>query len=166
MVLGMSLSSFTTFHVILSLMAIAVGFVVVYGMAGSKRMPGWTAFFLLTTVLTSVTGFFFPFAMLLPSHIVGVVSLAVLALAVIALYLYRLSGTWRWIYVAGAIVALYLNVFVLVVQGFLKVAPLNRLAPTQSELPFVLTQGAVLVAFVALFVWVVRAFRPRPALQT
>jgi hypothetical protein len=131
----------------------------------SKRMPGWTTLFLATTILTSVTGFLFPFEKLLPSHIFGVISLAVLAVAVLAFYWYRLTGTWRWLYIASAILALYLNVFVLVVQGFLKVAPLNRLAPTQSELPFVLAQGTVLVAFVALFVWMVRAFRPQPALQ-
>ena len=165
MVLGMSLPAFTTLHVIVSLVAIAAGFVVVYGMAVSKRMPGWTALFLATTILTSVTGFLFPFEQLLPSHIIGAISLAVLAVAVLAFYWYRLTGTWRWLYIASAILALYLNVFVLLVQGFLKVAPLNRLAPTQSELPFVLAQGAVLVAFVALFIWLVRAFRPQPALQ-
>lgn len=165
MVLGLSLPAFTTLHVIISLVAIAAGFVVVYGMSMSKRMPGWTALFLATTILTSVTGFLFPFEKLLPSHIFGVISLAVLAVAVLAFYWYRLTGTWRWLYIASAILALYLNVFVLVVQGFLKVAPLNRLAPTQSELPFVLAQGTLLVAFVALFVWMVRAFRPQPALQ-
>lgn len=165
MVLGMSLPAFTTLHVIISLVAIAAGFVVVYGMSMSKRMPGWTALFLATTILTSVTGFLFPFEKLLPSHIFGVISLAVLAVAVLAFYWYRLTGTWRWLYIASALLALYLNVFVLVVQGFLKVAPLNRLAPTQSELPFVLAQGTLLVAFVALFVWMVRAFRPQPALQ-
>lgn len=165
MVLGLSLPAFTTLHVIISLVAIAAGFVVVYGMSMSKRMPGWTALFLATTILTSVTGFLFPFEKLLPSHIFGVISLAVLAVAVLAFYWYRLTGTWRWLYIASALLALYLNVFVLVVQGFLKVAPLNRLAPTQSELPFVLAQGTLLVAFVALFVWMVRAFRPQPALQ-
>ena len=165
MVLGMSLPAFTTLHVILSLVAIAAGLVVVYGMSTSKRMPGWTALFLATTILTSVTGFLFPFEKLLPSHIIGAISLAVLAVAVLAFYWYQLTRTWRWLYIASAILALYLNVFVLLVQGFLKVAPLNRLAPTQSELPFVLAQGAVLVAFVALFIWLVRAFRPQPALQ-
>lgn len=165
MVLGMSLPAFTTLHVIISLVAIAAGFVVVYGMSVSKRMPGWTALFLATTILTSVTGFLFPFEKVLPSHIFGAISLAVLAVAVPAFYWYRLTGTWRWLYIASAILALYLNVFVLVVQGFLKVAPLNRLAPTQSELPFVLAQGVLLVAFLALFVWMVRAFRPQPALQ-
>lgn len=160
MVLGMSLAAFTLFHVVLSLVGIAAGLVVLGGMFGSKRLPGWTAVFLVTTILTSVTGFFFPFTKLLPSHIVGIISLVVLGVAVLALYVYRVAGAWRWVYVATAVLALYLNVFVLVVQGFLKISFLNALAPTQSEAPFVLAQAVVLLAFVALGVLAIRSFHP------
>src|SRR4030095_12393990 len=121
----MSLSAFTQFHVVLSLVGIVAGFVVLAHMFGSKLQRGWTALFLATTVLTSVTGFLFPFERVLPSHIVGVVSLVVLAIAIAALYGYQLARSWRWIYVASALVALYLNVFVLVAQAFLKVPFLN-----------------------------------------
>src|SRR5437899_11136509 len=121
MILGMSTSTFTLVHVVLSLIGIFAGAIVLFGMFSSKRLNGWTAFFLAMTVLTSVTGFFFPRDHLLPSHIVGIISLVVLAVAIVALYAYRLARAWRWIYVAGAAVALYLNVFVAVVQAFLKV---------------------------------------------
>jgi hypothetical protein len=158
----MSLATFTSFHVILSLIGILAGVVVLFAMFGSNRLPGWTAVFLATTILTSVTGFFFPFEKLLPSHIVGIISLVVLGAALLALYGYRLAGPWRWIYVATAVLALYLNVFVAVVQAFLKFSALHDLAPTQSEPPFVIAQAAVLVTFALLFVVAVRAFRPRP----
>src|SRR5437870_13470505 len=118
MILGMSTSTFTLVHVVLSLIGIFAGAIVLFGMFSSKRLNGWTALFLATTVLTSVTGFFFPRDHLLPSHIVGVISLVVLAVAVLALYGYLLAGSWRWIYVAGARVALYLYVFVAVVHAF------------------------------------------------
>jgi len=156
MILGMSLATFTTLHVIISLIAIAVGLVVVYGMVGSNPMGRWTALFLLATILTSVTGFFFPFAHLLPSHILGLISLVVLAIALFARYGRHLDGAWRWIYASTAVLALYLNVFVLVVQGFLKVPALHALAPTQGEPPFAIAQTVVLILFVlvgALAVW-------------
>lgn len=162
MVLGMSLATFTSFHVILSLIGIVAGVVVLFAMFGSNRPPGWTAVFLATTILTSITGFFFPFEKLLPSHIVGIISLVVLGAALLALYGYRLAGAWRWIYVATAVLALYLNVFVAVVQAFLKLSTLHDLAPTQSEPPFVVAQAAVLVIFAVLFIVAVRAFRPQP----
>src|SRR5438552_13960372 len=120
MILGMSTSTFTLVHVVLSLVGIFAGLVVVFGMLGSKRLDGWTALFLATTVLTSVTGFFFPFDKILPSHIVGIISLVVLAIAILALYALHLAGAWRWIYVVSAVMALYLNVFVGVVQAFQK----------------------------------------------
>ncbi len=160
MILGMSLFAFTSFHVVLSLVAIVAGFVVMAGMLGSRVSRGWTALFLATTVLTSVTGFFFPFERILPSHIVGVISLVVLAIALAALYGYHLAGSWRWIYVASALLALYLNVFVLVAQAFLKVSSLHALAPKGSEPPFVIAQGIVLVAFVGLGILAVKSFRP------
>jgi hypothetical protein len=158
MVLGMSLSRFTTLHVIISLVAMASGAVVLIGMLGGRQLEGLTALFLATTVLTSVTGFFFPFTRLLPSHVVGIISLVVLAAALAALYVFDLAGAWRWIYVAGAVLALYLNVFVGVVQAFQKLSFLQPLAPTQSEPPFLVTQVAVLVTFVALGVVALRSF--------
>ena len=160
MILGMSTSAFTTLHVVLSLVGIATGLVVAAGMFGSKRLGGWTTVFLATTILTSVTGYFFPAERILPSHIVGAISLVVLAVATIAFYRYRLEGSSRGIYVITALIALYLNVFVLVVQAFLKVSALKTLAPTQSESPFLIAQGVVLVAFVAITIGAFRSFHP------
>jgi hypothetical protein len=161
MILGLSTSTYTLVHVALSLVGIFSGFVVVFGMLSSKKLEGWTMLFLATTVLTSVTGFPFPVDHILPSHIVGVISLVFLAVAILALYLYHLAGAWRWIYVVGAVVAQYLNVFVLVAQAFQKVSFLNALAPTQSDPPFIVTQLVVLVAFVVLGILAVRSFHPR-----
>jgi len=160
MVLGMSLSTFTLLHVVISLIAILTGLVVLYGMLTSRRLDAWTGIFLVTTVLTSVTGFFFPFEHLLPSHVVGIISLALLAIAIIALYLGHLAGAWRWLYVATAIASLYLNVFVLVAQAFQKIGPLHALAPTQSDPPFAIAQAIVLVVFVVLGVKALRTFHP------
>ena len=160
MVLGMSLAAFTQLHVILSLIGIGAGIVVLFGMLGGKRLPGWTALFLATTVLTSATGFLFPFQQLLPSHIVGIISLVALAIALFALYVRRLAGSWRWIYVVTAVFSLYLNCFVGVVQAFLKQPFLKPLAPTQSEPPFVIAQAIVLLIFVVLGFLAVRAFHP------
>jgi hypothetical protein len=163
MVLGLSLSAFTTLHVVISLIGIATGLIVLYGMLAGHRMNGWTALFLLTTILTSVTGFLFPFNGWLPSHAVGAISLVVLAAAVFALYVFRLSGAWRWIYVASALAALYLNVFVGVVQAFQKLAVLQPLAPTQSEPPFAIAQLVVLAIFLAAGFLAVRRFHPAAA---
>ena len=160
MILGMSVSAFTTLHVIISLIGIATGWVVAYGMLKSNTLDRWTAVFLATTVLTSVTGFFFPRDKILPSHIVGALSLVVLAIAILAFYRYRMQGAWRWIYVVTAMIALYLNVFVLVAQAFLKIGPLKALAPTGSEPPFIVVQGLVLIAYVVWGYMAVRAFRP------
>ena len=164
MILGMSLSAFTTLHVIISLAAIASGIIVMFGLLGSNRMPALTAIFLLLTILTSATGFLFPFEKLLPSHMVGILSLVLLAIACVALYVMDLSGAWRWIYVATAMISLYLNVFVLVIQGFLKVAPLHALAPSvpPCEQPFLVVQGVVLAFFVVVIIGAVRRFRPMP----
>ena len=158
----MSLSTFTLVHVIISLIGIVSGFIVLFGLFGSHRLPGMTALFLITTILTSVTGFLFPFEKLLPSHMVGIVSLIVLAIACFALYVMKLSGAWRWIYTLTAMIALYLNVFVLVIQSFLKIGPLHALAPSvpPSEPPFVVAQGVVLVFFVIAIIGAVRRFRP------
>jgi len=162
MVLGMSLATFTLLHVIISLVGIVSGLVVLYGLFGSRPMPGMTALFLVTTILTSVTGFLFPFDKLLPSHMIGILSLVLLAIACFALYSKKLIGAWRWIYVLTAMIALYLNVFVLIIQSFLKVGPLHALAPSvpPSEPPFAIVQGVVLLLFVAATFAAVRRFRP------
>ncbi|HYA21038.1 MAG TPA: hypothetical protein VEG25_10395 [Burkholderiales bacterium] len=161
MILGLSVAAFTMLHVVLSLVGIFSGAVVLYNMFSSKNVGGWTAVFLATTVLTSVTGFFFPRDQILPSHIVGIVSLIALAIAIVALYVYRIMGRWRWIYVASALLALYLNVFVGVVQAFLKVPFLNALAPTQSDPPFIIAQAIVMLGFVVLGIMAVRLFHPK-----
>ena len=162
MILGMSLSAFTTVHVIISLVAIVSGIIVMFGLLGSSRMPGLTAIFLLFTILTSATGFLFPFEKLLPSHMIGILSLVLLAIACIALYGMKLSGAWRWIYVVTAMISLYLNVFVLIIQSFLKVPGLHALAPSlpPSEPPFLVIQGVVLVFFVLVIIGASRRFRP------
>jgi hypothetical protein len=148
------LTTFTVFHVLLSLVGIASGFVVLYGFLTSRRSNGWTQTFLWTTVATSVTGFLFPFHKLLPSHIVGLLSLIVLAICIWS------RKRWRRTYVITAMIALYLNVFVLIVQMFLKVPALHALAPTQSEPPFQIVQGIVLIIFVILTIRAVMKFHP------
>jgi hypothetical protein len=158
MILGMSTSTFTFVHVFLSLVGIGSGFVVLYGLLTGKRLDGWTALFLSTTVLTSVTGFGFPIDRLLPSHKVGIISLVILAIVIPARYVFHLTGAWRQVYVVGAALALYFNVFVAVVQAFLKVAALKALAPTQKEPPFLVAQLVVLLAFVGLTILAARRF--------
>jgi hypothetical protein len=160
MILGMSTAAFTQFHVLLSLIGIVSGIVVALAMLGANRLPALTAIFLLTTAATSVTGFMFHFASFGPPEIIGVISLVVLAVAILALYRYKLAGAWRWIYVATAVLALYLNVFVGVVQTFQKVAFFHALAPTQTEPPFAIAQGIVLIAFIALGLAAAKKFRP------
>lgn len=167
MVLGMSLSTFTLMHVIISLVAIASGLIAMFGMLGSNRMSGMTALFLVTTILTSVTGFLFPFTQLLPSHMIGILSLVLLAIAVFALHVQRVSGAWRWIYVVTALLSLYLNVFVLVIQAFLKIPVLHALAPSvpPAEPPFAVVQGLVLLFFIIAIVAAVRRFHPPAVLK-
>lgn len=135
MVFGMSLSTYTGLHVAISLVGILSGFLVTFGLIAGKRLDGMTALFLTTTAATSITGFGFPFEHLLPSHIVGIISLVVLTVAILARYSFHLTGAWRKIYVIGAVIALYLNCFVLVVQGFRKVPALNALAPLNPSRP-------------------------------
>lgn len=153
------LDGFTLFHILISLAAIASGFIVVGGFLSNARLDGATHVFLATTAVTSVTAFGFPITQILPSHIVAIISLAVLAVAVYARYFTGLSGIWRLVYVVSATAALYLNVFVLIVQTFLKNPALAVLAPTQSELPFAATQGGALVLFVLLGWIAVRRFQ-------
>jgi len=149
----------TLVHVLISLIGIATGLVVMFGMLGGNPMNGLTAVFLITTVLTSATGFILPAPHFLPSHAIGILSLIVLATAIAARYRYHMAGAWRRIYVIAAVIALYFNVFVLVVQSFMKVPALHDLAPTQSEPPFAVAQGAVLLLFVVLGILAAKRFR-------
>lgn len=152
----------TWVHVAISFVAIATGIVVAVGLVTGQRMDAWTLWFLITTVLTSVTGFFFPFQRLLPSHALGIISLIVLLIAILARYSFQIEGAWRWIYVVGAVIALYLNVLVLIVQAFQKVPALKAQAPTQKEPPFVITQLVTLVAFIAIGIAAAARFYPAP----
>lgn len=165
MILGMSVATFVLVHVIISLIAIVAGLVVMFGMLGSRRMPGLTAIFLVFTILTSATGFVIPPLLtekLLPSHLFGIISLVLLAIACIALYVMKLSGAWRWIYVVTALLSLYLNVFVLVTQSFLKIPALAALAPGNPPAGpvFAVAQGITLVFFVVMIIGAYRRFRP------
>jgi len=166
MMFGMSPATFLIVHVAISLIALVSGLVVMVGLLRGERLPGWTALFLLTAVLTSVTGFGFPFDHFLPSHWTGVISLVVLAVALLALYVFRLSGSWRWLYVVAAMMALYLDAFVTVVQAFQKIAPLHALAPTESEPPFAIAQGLVLLLFFVVTIVAVRRFNPVTASES
>jgi hypothetical protein len=160
MILGIATATFTQFHVLLSLIGIVSGIVVALAMLAANRLPVITAIFLATTVATSATGFMFHFASFGPPEIIGVISLVALGTAILALYSYKLAGSWRWIYVAAAVFALYLNVFVGVVQTFQKVAFFHALAPTQTEPPFAVAQGVVLIAFIALGIAAAKKFHP------
>jgi hypothetical protein len=160
MISGFSTTTLTLVHVIISLVGMLAGPFVVQAMLRSRLAAGWTAIFLTSLVLTDVTGFFLPSAGVTPAQIVGVLSLAVLAGALLALYAFNLSGAWRWIYVVGALIAFYFDVFVGVVQAFQKIPFLAALAPTQSEPPFVVAQLATLIVFVALGFAAIRKFHP------
>ena len=160
MILGLSFENFTLLHTAISLIGMLSGIIVLFAMLEGRSSPAMTALFLATTVLTSVTGFMFPFTTLLTSHIVGIISLGVLAATIAALYVFRLGSAWRWIYVVGAVLALYLNVFVGVVQAFQKLSFLQPLAPTQSEPPFVVAQTTVLLIFIILGFLAVKRFHP------
>jgi len=153
------MDTFTLVHVAISLVGILSGLVVLFGLIGGKRLDGWTALFLTTTVLTSLTGFFFPFHGVTPGIVVGILSLIVLALAIVARYPRQMMGGWRKTYVISGAIALYFNVFVLVAQSFQKIPALKELAPTQTEPPFAITQVVVLAIFVVLAVRAVKNFR-------
>jgi hypothetical protein len=156
------LAVFTLFHVALSVIGILAGFVVVFGLISAKHSKTWTGTFLATTAATSVTGFLFPFHKFSPSHALGIVSIFVLALTIPALYVFHLAGAWRRVYVIGAVIALYLNVFVLIAQFFMKIPALKVLAPTQSEPPFLGTQIVVMLIFIVLGVLATRRFAGQP----
>jgi len=157
-ILGLPASTYTFVHVLISLAGVGSGLIVLFGMLTGKRLDGWTAIFLITTTLTSLTGFGFPIDHLLPSHKVGIISLVLLAIVIPARYMFHLAGRWRQIYVVGSTMALYLNVFVAVVQAFLKIPALKALAPTQKEPPFLVAQLVVLVVFVALTILAAKRF--------
>src|ERR1700730_12644692 len=162
----MILRAYTIVHVLISLAAIVSGLVVLFGLLTNKRLDGWTKWFLITTVATSATGFGFPLHHFGAPHVVGIISLIVLAIAIYARYPRQLAGAWRWIYIVSASVALYLNVFVGVVQAFQKVSALQVLAPTQTEPPFQLTQLVVLALFVALTIVAAIRFRDHVTLAS
>lgn len=160
MIFGLSLEHFTLLHVLISLVGIVSGIVLLIGMTVPIALRRWTGLFLASTILTSATGFLFPASGLLPSHIVGIVSLLVLALALYALFARHLAGRWRWIYAASVAAALYFNLFVGVVQAFQKIALLQPLAPTQSEPPFLIAQALVLGLLIILGTLAAIRFRP------
>src|SRR5438067_2770427 len=159
----MILQIYTIVHTLISLIAIFTGVVVLFGLLAGNRVDGWTKWFLITAVLTTVTGFFFPFHGFTPAIGLGIISLPFLAVTIFARYSKHLAGAWRWIYVIGAVICLYFNLFVLVVQLFEKVPALHAMAPTQTESPFKLTQLAVLVLSALLAIVAVIRFRPEPA---
>jgi hypothetical protein len=163
MVFGMSLAAYTLIHVIISLIGIASGLVVLFGMLAGKRMDALTLLFLAATVLTSVTGFGFPFEHFTPAILLGIVSMAVLAVCIAARYPLRMAGRWRAIYVITATLALYLNCFALVVQSFQKVPSLHALAPKGNEPPFAIVQGMVLALFIVFGILAVKKFHPGQA---
>ena len=160
----MLLSIYTFIHVAISLIGIGSGVVVMFGLVTGRSFSGWTSLYLVTTVLTSVTGFGFPVARFMPSHAVGILSLIVLTFAVLALYRFHLEGAWRWVYVITAVLAMYFNVFVLVVQSFQKITLLKAMAPAQSEPPFVFTQAVVLGVFTLIAIRALISF-PGDALR-
>jgi hypothetical protein len=160
MILGMSLATYTTVHVIISLIGIASGFLVLFGLLRGTLFSRWNSLFLITTVLTSVTGFGFPNTKVTPGIVVGILSLIALAIAIFALYARHLNGVWRRTYIITAMIALYFNVFVLVVQLFEKVPAIHALAPTQTEAPFKIAQLLVLILFIAFITASARKFRP------
>lgn len=154
------MSTFTWVHTALSVAALIAGLIVVLGLFSSKTLGGWTAIFLATAIATSATGFGFPFQSFGASHWIGVISLVVLVLAVLARYVFHYAGAWRWLYTVCTVVAFYFLVFVLIAQAFKKVPALAALAPTLSEPPFAIAQVAVLVIFAVIIVVTAQKFRP------
>ena len=152
------MDTLTLVHVVISLIGIFSGFVVVFGLLGANRMDGLTALFLASTVATSVTGFFFPFHHFMPSHAIGIISLVMLAIAIVARYPKQMAGGWRRTYVITAVISLYLNTFVLVAQAFMKVPALKAMAPTGSEPPFLISQLVVMVLFIVLGIFAAKKF--------
>jgi len=159
MVLGMSLATFTIIHVLISLIGIGTGLIVLFGLLNGKLLSPWNGIFLLFTILTSVTGFMYPYEKITPGIILGILSMIVLAIALFALYVFHLKGVWRTTYVVSAMIALYFNCFVLVVQSFMKVPFLHALAPTGTEAPFKIVQLLLLIITITLIVMAAKRFR-------
>jgi hypothetical protein len=157
------MSTFTLVHTVLSLVALVSGVIVVVGLLASKMHNGWTALYLATAVATSATGFGFASPSFMPSHGVGVVSLAVLLAAILARYVFHFAGAWRRIYAVGVVLGLYFLVFVAIAQAFMKVPALRAMAPTTSEPPFAIAQGVCLVIFIVLAIAAAKKFRPMAA---
>jgi hypothetical protein len=156
----------TLAHVVISLIGILSGFIVAFGLIGGKRLDGWTAIFILTTALTSITGFlFFPLSPFLPSHKVGIISLVALLIAILARYSFRLSGAWRRIYVIAAMIAFYLNFFVLIIQTFIKTPALKAFAPPNPKPPFLIAQVVGLLLFIVLTIYAIKRFHNEPPSQ-
>ena len=166
MIFGIPTGMYTMVHVVLSLVGIGSGFVVLCGLLAGKRLGGWTALFLITTAATSLTGFGFPFHKLAPAHVIGVISLAVLMAAILARYSFNLAGAWRPTYVIAVSVALYLNVFVAIVQAFEKIPALKALAPTRSDPPFLVAQLLALAVFIVVGVFATKRFREPATAKT
>jgi hypothetical protein len=162
----MILQIYTIIHTLISVIAICTGLIVLFGMIGGDRLDGWTKWFLSTAVATTITGFFFPFHGFTPAIGLGIISLPFLALTIFARYSKHLAGSWRWIYVIGAVICVYFNLFVAVVQAFEKIPALHALAPTQSEPPFKLTQLVVLLVFALLAIVAAIRFHPEPRVAT
>lgn len=158
MIFGMTPVLFV--HVLISLIGIVTGLIVLFGMPNNNRMNRMTLVFLLFTAATTITGFILPLSGLTPPVILGIISLVVLVPTFAARYAFGMRGAWRWVYILGATIALYLNFFVLVVQSFLKIPVLNALAPTGSEPPFAIMQGVVLLFFFVTGYLAVKRFRP------
>lgn len=153
---------YTWFHTLLSIVALIAGAVAIKGLLNSRVTPIWTEIYLVTAILTSATGFGFP-GPFTPAKVVGTICLILLAIALLALYVFKLRGPWRWLYVIGIAVSTYFDYFVLVAQLFNKVPALKALAPTQSEPPFAVAEVIVLAIFVWLAVQAVRKFHPPAA---
>jgi hypothetical protein len=162
-ILGMPLHTFTQFHVGLSLIGILAGLIVLLGMLTSKLLNAVTALFFITTVLTSLTGFLYPFHGITPGIVIGILSMVLLVTAILARYAYHFAGAWRWIYVVCSIIALWFNVFIFIVQSFEKIPAIHALAPTQTESPFKIAQLVVLLTFIVLGIRAVKKFHPSPA---
>ncbi len=161
----MILHIYTIFHTAIALLGILTGFVVLGGLLTGKRMDGWTRWFLVSTVATTVTGFLFPFHGVTPAIILGIITIPILAITIYARYPKNLRGAWRWIYVIGALLSLYLNVFVGIVQSFQKIPALKVIAPTQTEPPFQITQLIALCVFIVLIIFGIVRFKVEPPLR-
>jgi hypothetical protein len=163
MILGLSTATFIQIHVALSLVAIGTGLIVAFGMLTARRLPVATAVFLSSTALTCLTGFLFPYHGMTPGIEIGLLSMVILLLAVVARYRRGMAGAWRHTYIVSTMIALYLNVLILVIQIFAHLTPLTARTPKQFGILFKLTELAVLVAFVVATHFALKRFHGTPA---